>query len=379
MSGNMLTGSVREEIEIVYAARSLLGVQAVSVHLGDERVDFAAKGEKMQIGSYAAERIVLPMLGIGAQEIFGAEEIEICLHGVGGVYQTDMTANSYEADSLKCASLPSDPFFAAIGGAPEGVVFAEWERMLGFAPKTVRIWGNEAQAFGAQEYTAAMPAAYDGLDFIVQEDRGDAVEALQGLLAQRGFYYGAAEKEFGSRTRAAVLSAQKAYGLLETGSADANLIGCLESGAGVSPVFAEEEAAEAAVLGDEIAIGCGDWWVAKKVAAPADAEGVHGLTVADSDNELVVLGGEMGNLSAEELGLGWEVKAQLIVDGKFVYDCSLYVESDGGAAFAGTLLPGAWKEMIAAAEVPEGVMDAAQSAQFVFTSGESSFAYDIIG
>ena len=122
-----------------------------------------------------------------------------------------------------------------------------------------------------------------------------------------------------------------------------------------------------------------DEGLAEKLVSLAKRAGIENIDFTGKFVAIKVHFGEMGNLSAKEIGLGWEVKAQLIVDGKFVYDCSLYVESDGGAAFAGTLLPGAWKEMIAAAEVPEGVMDAAQSAQFVFTSGENSFAYDIIG
>ena len=378
MSGNMLTDTLRPEIEMYFAARRPIGVEAVTVHIGGERIDFAAKGEITQIGSYTAERIILPLVGVDASEIFGAEQIEICLHGAGGVYRTKMDANAYESGSMKCFSLASDPVFSGLASAPQSVVLAEWERILGFAPANVRISGSELSAFGAQEYTAAVPA-YEGLDLIAMEDRGDGYEALVAMLSQRGFYFGSAEKEFGPRTRDAVLRAQAHYGLAETGSADAALISCLESGIGISPVYAEEENAAVIALGDEIGIECGEWWTAKKVVAPADQQGASAQTVADGDNEFVVLSGSIANGTAGEIGLGWEVSAELIVDGKYVYECTLRVLSDGDTVFSGTMLPGAEKDMIVLAETPEGVLDGAQSAKIVFTSGDNSAECSLIG
>lgn len=60
------------------------------------------------------------------------------------------------------------------------------------------------------------------------------VSNLQELLSKRGFYNGAVDGIMGSQTRAAIVAAQKNYGLVTDGVAGAKTLAALESGA--SPV-----------------------------------------------------------------------------------------------------------------------------------------------
>jgi len=61
-------------------------------------------------------------------------------------------------------------------------------------------------------------------------DRNDAVRALQGRLAELGFYTGALDGDFGSGTEQAVILFQEQHGLNADGIAGAETISLLESG-----------------------------------------------------------------------------------------------------------------------------------------------------
>ena len=70
---------------------------------------------------------------------------------------------------------------------------------------------------------ATKPAASSGNE--------DGVANLQNLLADRGFYNGPVTGFLGSRTKEAIIAAQKAYGLTADGVAGARTIAALEAGA----------------------------------------------------------------------------------------------------------------------------------------------------
>lgn len=385
LSGNEQTASVRPMIELYFVAKKPVGIAAVTIELTDEagaltRLDFNAQGVPCKIGSAAAERVLLPLIGIDPEEITGASSVGVVLHGERGLYQTAIergaqsasAGEKYEIASLECG-LPADYEGCLI--PTDAAVQAEWQRVLGYAPVVMRTVGSEALLSDGKICT--LPVPYAGLSMIGMGERGDAVEEVQALLVQRGFSFGETEKEFGSRTREAVLRAQKYYGLFETGSADKALVACLESGEGAAVA---EKAAEKTVslsLGDVLTVENASWWIAEKVYAGGDAAGAAPLSCTDADARFAVFSGTVTNLSGAELSLGWDVTAQLVVDGKFTYECMLRAES--GAGFAGALLPGAVKTLVVAAEAPENVLEAAKTAVIVFTSGESTAEYALIG
>jgi len=369
LSGNAQTGTIRPEMEIDYIASKPIGVQAVSILAGGVRYDLRAQGVSSAVGGYPAEQIVLPMADIDmAKAIAAAEEMTIVLHGVRDLCRVELSAAAdakNTKDELQQASLRCDGLLSALEElqiADYGLwdlSLQEWEAQLGFVP-----------------FCSAAEA--EELEMLGWGDKGEAVEQLQRLLADAGFYAGAKEKEYDKKTAAAVARAQEYYGLLVTGSADGVLISCLR-GESV-PAAAQEDAPSPAMdaLGDA-GICIARWWQAQAVNASEAPAGSAGLVCADRDNVFVVAEGRIANNGSAELGLGWEVTAELVLNGSVRYACTLRAESDGGAAFTGSLLPLAQSRLIVVAELPDGALDAAETAEIVFSDGANTVAYSLKG
>lgn len=366
LCGNEQTGTLRPEIEIHYIARNPIGVQAVSIFTGGARYDFAAKGVSAQFGGQRAERIVLPVDDIAVlKAIAGAEELELILHGASDIYRTKLSLSA-ETKTAKAAleqlSLRCDTLMAELDALNAGsyrlwdLSRAEWEAALGFAPACTV---SEAQE----------------MNMLAFGDKGDAVEQLQALLAQAGFFAGAEEKEYGAKTAAAVARAQEYFGLIVTGSADAALIGCLQ---GETTAAAQEKAeaeVELTALGDA-AIGVDRWWLAQKVNASASSAA---LICPDKGNVFAVCEGRIENRGGNEISLGWTITGELVVNGSIRYACTLRAESDAGEGFGSSLLPLAASRLIVAAEIPQGALENASSAVLVLSDDASSMEYTLIG
>ncbi|MBQ3222390.1 MAG: peptidoglycan-binding protein [Clostridia bacterium] len=365
LCGNEKTGTLRPEIEIHYIARNPIGVQAVSIFTGGARYDFAAKGVSAQFGGQRAEQIVLPVDDMAVlKAIAGAEELELILHGASDIYRTKLSLSA-EAKNAKAAleqlSLRCNALIGELEALNAGsyrlwdLSRAEWEAALGFAPACTVSEAQEASmlAFG---------------------DKGDAVEQLQALLAQAGFFAGAEEKEYGAKTAAAVARAQEYFGLIVTGSADGALIGCLQGE--TAPVREKTEAeVELTALGDA-AIGVDRWWIAQKVNASASSAA---LICPDKGNVFAVCEGRIENRGGSEISLGWTITGELVVNGSIRYACTLRAESDAGEGFGSSLLPLAASRLIVAAELPQGVLENASSAVLVLSDGTNSMEYTLIG
>lgn len=365
LCGNEKTGTLRPEIEIHYIARNPIGVQAVSFFTGGARYDFAAKGVSAQFGGQRAEQIVLPVDDIAVlKAIAGAEELELILHGASDIYRTKLSLSA-EAKTAKAAleqlSLRCDALTAELDALNAGsyrlwdLSRAEWEAALGFAPKRTVSEAQEASmlAFG---------------------DKGDAVEQLQALLVQAGFFAGAEEKEYGDKTAAAVARAQEYFGLIVTGSADGALIDCLQ-GEAAHVQEAAEAGIELTALGDA-AIGMDRWWLAQKVNASASSAA---LICSDKGNVFAVCEGRIENRGGSEISLGWTITGELVVNGSIRYACTLRAESDAGEGFGSSLLPLAASRLIVAAEIPQGALENASAAVLVLSDGVNSMEYNLIG
>lgn len=367
LSGNAQTGTLRPEMELLYVASSPIGVRAVSILADGVRYDMRASGRATSVGAYPVEQVVLPMEDLqAAQAIAGAKNVSIMLHGTRGVYATKIAQGSdknakerLEAASLRCCSLLGELEGLNISSyALWDLSEAEWKLELGFAPQCSAV---ETNSFG----------------MIVYGDKGSNVESLQELLAGAGFYAGAKETTFGEKTAAAVARAQAYFGLLETGSADDVLVNCLKNGSAPEAEEAKDAALAMEAL-EDVQIGLRRWWQAGRVNASASKNALSGLVCSDSGNVFVVCEGAIIN-GSHELGLGWLMTGELIVNGDTAYSCTLRVESDGGENFAPSLLPMAKSRFVALAEVPAGALDGAQSAVLVLTKGAETAEFSLIG
>ena len=369
LSGNSQTGTLRPEMEIDYVANKPIGVRAVSILAGGMRYDFRAQGVSASVGGYPAEQIVLPMADISAaQAIASAEEMTVLLHGARGVYETQISLHDEAKtakDRLESTSLRCDSLLGELDGlnieaySLWDLSAAEWQAALGFEPECIA-------------------AEADAMNMIVPGDKGGNVEALQEMLAAAGFYAGAAEKEYDSKTAEAVARAQAYYGLLVTGSADETLIAALTSG--TAPAAKEEaEAGREMTAVGEIELCIDRWWQAGRVNASAAGEAPASLVCSDGSNVFAVCEGRIRNMSGAEIGLGWELTGEMIVNGTARFACTLRAEADNGASFASSLLPLAESRLIVLAEVPAGALDMAETAVVVITDGTNTMEYSLIG
>lgn len=367
MSGNNCTATLRPEMELYYVANGSLGVQAVSVLVGSTRYDIAVQGVNGSIGSCHAEKIIVPLESFAmAEEIAAAQEIGIVLHGAQDVYATSVSASDSEKTvrarmeraSLACDAMFETGLYALVEnyGLWEASC-TEWETSLGCEPQWSAVECEE-------------------LAFVCMGEKGDDVEALQALLSEAGFYFGEEEKEFGEKTRAAVLRAQEYYGLLGTGSADAALIACLNGEAPLEQASEPPETAADTLAGLEI--GMESCWLARRVNPSANAGGSAVVNCSDADNCFAVFAGQICNATAEEISLGWQLTAELCVNGTARYACTLRAECDNGQNFTGTLLPLAETRLIVLAEAPAQALQGAQSLALSFQYGSETLEYDLL-
>lgn len=183
---------------------------------------------------------------------------------------------------------------------------------------------------------------------------GATIKAVQDLLKKNGFMAGTTVMQMTSDMVSAVKAAQGYYGLDVTGYADARLVKMLNENL---PVMAEtEESAEIeyAYSTSQISFNVNRWWLADRVETTVPGGGV---SVNDQDNVFVVFDGEIASFALKSLSLSWEVKAELVKDGKYTFPCAIYTEAQAGSALSTTL--GVLREgrLIVACEIPDSISE----------------------
>lgn len=103
-------------------------------------------------------------------------------------------------------------------------ILTVWVLMIfsGFIPKSERL-GKLASPFIEKVAPAPVPKLLD-VESLAPGDKGDAVKTMQQFLKGQGFFTGTPSPNYGPATKKAVQAFQKANGLEETGSADAETI-----------------------------------------------------------------------------------------------------------------------------------------------------------
>ncbi len=147
------------------------------------------------------------------------------------------TAKSSDQDVLALQQLLARRGF--YNGAIDGVKGAQTNAAIATAQKAYGLATDGvagAQTIAALQTDARTsvlpkPTASNQAATTVTAANDGGVANLQNLLTDRGFYKGPITGFLGSRTREAVIAAQKAYGLTADGVAGARTIAALESGA----------------------------------------------------------------------------------------------------------------------------------------------------
>ncbi len=373
LEGNTQTGVSYPVLKALYTGRTAANPRALLITLDDTTCVFplnaeARSGTRVETGVCYLTGEALSFLS----RLYESREASVCLLGDGQLIVEAKTRDGYypsaaaefAAESLRALSLP--------GGAPDFTAYG--------------LEDLARQAFAARHGNARMPELRQkGASGSVTTDAvfgligagaaQNAIRDTQALLAARGFLKNGTGKVINDDMRAAVLRAQKRYGLLETGYADARLLDIL-SGAAAEPVDADAAEAYAYTQTSEKArFALNRWWTASGV----DTTQTGSLkTAADADNVLILADGVIQNRSAEALSLSWDVSATCTYEGQWSFPANVYCEKNGGESFAGTLGILARARLVVACEVPAYLLDEGGAWTLTLNLGKESFAYELL-
>ncbi len=373
LEGNTQTGVSYPVLKVLYTGRTAANPRALLITLDDTTCVFplnaeARSGTRVETGVCYLTGEALSFLS----RLYESREASVCLLGDGQLIVEAKTRDGYypsaaaefAAESLRALSLP--------GGAPDFTAYG--------------LEDLARQAFAARHGNARMPELRQkGASGSVTTDAvfgligagaaQNAIRDTQALLAARGFLKNGTGKVINDDMRAAVLRAQKRYGLLETGYADARLLDIL-SGAAAEPVDADAAEAYAYTQTSEKArFALNRWWTASGV----DTTQTGSLkTAADADNVLILADGVIQNRSAEALSLSWDVSATCTYEGQWSFPANVYCEKNGGESFAGTLGILARARLVVACEVPAYLLDEGGAWTLTLNLGKESFAYELL-
>lgn len=392
LEGNALSNTCMPVLNMYLIGSAEIGAQAASMLVNGVRYDFEVTSEVIDIEGYRAELMRAPLNADGIamlRALNGAEEYGVMLHGLKKSYSAaikldgdyDTAREKLQAASADCCLQALDVCDALGAGAGAQDMIGEWER------------ANAMTCAYATVELAAQPTVELGLDenfaLLSTGDSSEDVRSLQQLLCDSGYMFVNPTSRYNQHTRSAVLRAQKALGFVPTGSADAALIAALESGvdaddlvesepdADVASVEAGDTEAEAGVLyeiADVARVSIDAYRFAGSVKPSAGAAEAA-LTVSDRDNTLLLFEGELTSLAAAEVDVSWDYTAVATLDGRYSYECTMYVEQDAGAKFGSTLLPLGGGRLIVAAEIPAAAAQHAGEWTLTLTFGDAVLTY----
>ncbi len=308
-----------------------LGVRAVSVLSGDERLDFAARSETVRCADGDYEKITAPLNreAFGALDrLIAADPLRVRLFGEKRAPLTP------EADLLSQDALRRDEDFLRRFDFEHYLLWdandAAWLREYGYAP-----------AFEGQrvENGIAGETVEDPFGMILPGDGSGAAKAAMTKAFEAGFLAAVPEK-YNEEAMLAVKAMQRRGGRIETGCADARLFDGEHSGVSASG----EEPYEEIVLRR-----C---WFAR---AAATLNGAERKTAVNGSRVLFIADGLIRNDSAKTVTLFLDAGAKLrYTEGEreAVFDAEICCESNRGMNLDSQLLPMEESRVIVWAEVP---------------------------
>lgn len=354
-------------LEILYAGNTALQAGSVSIAVGGKRMDAVCSCETAGSGNRTYEicrvypgeneRMLLA-------EAAAAGQCELALYGKTRFAKT-ISASANQANSADLSYLSLNAL-AFPEGSPDFDAYA---------------FGTESRALfrvltGANTVSAVYTIGEsDGYVFdpcgTVSADQ-KSVKTLSALLAEKGFLAGEALQPTAAGLCPAIKAAQRYYGFVCTGYADANLIASLTTG--VSRTEAgEPESAPELMIGDlEFSLRRAWFADAFETTVPGG-----GKTVSCSENTFLLADGIAVNSGKKALSLGWEISAVLIYCGEYEFPASIYTESDSGKALSSTLSVLAKERIVIACEIPEYLSRESSSWQLRLKCGAQELTLDM--
>lgn len=355
LRGNLRTNLYYPVLKILYNGRARLNCGAVSVAIGDTRYDFAASSAERAGGRGFTEEISVYLDDDGldmARALIEADEAAVCLFGAEhyAAYLKRMPEYTQVKPKIESGSLDA---FALPDGAPDFERYALSD--LAFSAY-ISARGKDPRA---QKYpvSAESPIPTDDVFGLVGVDSAAAqIREVQELLLERDFMSGALTGNVTDAMRVAVRRAQRYYGLIESGYADARLINLLTDDSEYALQEPESAPREWDAEAENARYRLDRWWYADR--ADTSVPGTLAKNPADADNTLILADGWAQSLSGSAMSLSFEAEGVFTYEGKYDFPAQLYSENNSGASFTSTLGALASVRLIAFAEIPKYVAEA---------------------
>ena len=385
------SGRLQPVLVILAFGREAAGVYAVSVGLDGVRYDMAAAAEPLSAGGVrgetalaapgehtldiirsliTAESVTLRLYGQNVTDFAIDPSLPVKYTGVGQPDWQNMPRASMDSLSsmlgiLTEAGLEHYPLWDQSA--------AVWETKHGFVPN-VRV---------VTEKTAK-----DAMAMLMPGDKGADVKRLQELLAGRHLYYGPVNGTYNELTRKAVKRLQDIYGLPATGCADGGILSLVENGmppqtesaADKPPAPVPAGTAEwgrAYTVGDTLILSADQCRYTRLILPSRTEDSAQGIRPLNSDHLLLAVDGSITGISPSILDLYWDITAELLVKGIYVYPCSVKRERDNGTRFDTQLLPLESARMIISAEIPAVVAKSGADVALVIKLNDDVLTYQL--
>lgn len=349
VEGNADTGISYPVLKILYAGPSALNVRYAVFAVDEDRFDVRVTSSVQNVGRYRVETMKAYLTDTGfemLERIKNAGTVSIALLGDDMYVQKAEKAKFYASQKNEIAAECLDALNMPVG-APDYTVYD-----LDEIAENAFIAKNGAKTEILVRKVNAVSEYPADKTFGLFGDGAPAasIRSVQELLKGNGFMTGMPATTVSNAMIKAVRSAQAYYGLSVTGFADAALVNALSGERVPAALEKENEKHEYALNADKVAFSIDKWWHAKNAETTVPGAGVK---VSDKDNIFMVFDGEIASYALNGLSLSWELKAECILDGKWTFPVSVYVETQGGEAFSTTLGVRRQGRLVMTCEIPE--------------------------
>lgn len=375
LTGDSATGLIIPQLVFIHTAYTSIDTEVVCMLIDGVRYDFKVVSEDGTINRQKAQfmRTPLDMEGIEAlRKLETAEDVRVRYLGTTAFTYTvkpeaqypttKQTVEAASADGVKAMLKELDAL--NIDSYQLWDLNEEyWYFTKGYEPEM-----NMTELTGVKdEDEIKLTGDWEMLNV---GDSGATVTAFQKLLVANGFMLGKPDGSYGEGTLRAVRAARRFYGLMENGMCDRTLIDCLTNNEAIDNGASAADETELASIG--IAqVGIKRYWFANSFATSKNVT----RSAANSDNSLIIIEGDVANVSAEELSFYWQLSAS-VKYGDVSYEATVVCEADDGKRFDTALMPLGSGKMIIYAEIPASI---AQSGDWtlVLTSDNETLEYKL--
>ena len=354
VEGNFETGVSYPVLKIMYAGSAPLSAGTVMFAIGSDRYDVSVVSESVNQGKNRIEvlRAYLDETGFELiNAIKTAGKASVTLLGNDQYTQSAEKMAYYTSQKLEISA-------ESLGALelPEGTPDYSNYAFDDLSEKAFEARYGKMTLIEKYDLNTACAYTLDKTFGLAADTAPSAtIKAVQDLLKENGFMVGATTTQVNADMISAVKTAQSYYGLTATGYADAKLIEKLENHAEMADVSSVRADTAYAYKTESAAFSLDSWWFADRAETTVPGRGV---TVSDKDNTLLIVDGDIASYALKSLSLSWEVKAEAVLNGKWTFHASIYVETQEGSVLSTTLSMLREGRMLITAEIPKNVSGA---------------------